>query len=117
MHNKNVGDKGENLATVYLEKLGYKILYRNWRFKFVEIDIIASKENVLHFIEVKTRTGAAFGRPEEAVTKKKMEQMKLGAEEFQYRNPQWKRVQFDVLAIRIFNDGNMEYWLNKDVYF
>lgn len=117
MDNKTIGNKGEDLAVAYLEKMGYTILHRNWRHRFIEIDIIASKEKIVHFIEVKTRTGRAFGHPEEAVTKKKMEQLKLGAEEFQYQNPQWKYVQFDVLAINIFNDGNVAYWFNEDVYF
>jgi len=117
MNNQNTGKQGEDLAVQYLENSGYKILHRNWRYRFVEIDIIASLENIVHFIEVKTRTGSAFGQPEEAVTKKKMEQLKLGAEEFQYQNPQWKYVQFDVLAIRIFPNNQVEYWFNKDVYF
>lgn len=117
MDNKATGRQGEDLAVNYLGKKGFMILHRNWRYKYVEIDIIAYKEKILHFIEVKTRTGAAFGLPEEAVSKKKMEQMKLGAEEYQYRHPEWKYVQFDVLGIRIFKDGNIEYWLNEDVYF
>ena len=117
MSNQNIGKQGENLAVKYLENLGYKILHRNWRYRFVEIDIIASLGNIVHFIEVKTRTGSAFGQPEEAVTKKKMEQMQLGAEEFQYQHPEWKYVQFDVLAIRIFPNNRVEYWFNKDVYF
>lgn len=117
MTNLSIGKNGEDLAVQYLEQNGFSIIVRNWRFRHVEIDIIASKENVLHFVEVKTRTGTAFGRPEEAVTKKKMEQLKIGAEEYQYRNPQWKYVQFDVLGIRLFSDGNVEYWFNQDVYF
>lgn len=117
MDNKATGKQGEDLAVNYLTQNGFTILHRNWRHRYVEIDIIAYKGKVVHFIEVKTRTGTAFGRPEEAVSKKKMEQMKLGAEEYQYRHPEWKYVRFDVLAINIFNNGNVEYWLNEDVYF
>ena len=117
MSNQSVGQNGENLAVTYLESLGFHIVARNWRFKYVEIDIIAYRKNILHFIEVKTRTSSAFGHPEEAVAKKKMEQMKMGAEEYQYRNPQWKYVQFDVLGIRLFINGKIEYWFNEDVYF
>ena len=117
MDNKATGKQGEDLAVNYLSKNGFTILHRNWRHRYVEIDIIAYKEKILHFIEVKTRTGTAFGLPEEAVSKKKMEQMKLGAEEYQYQHPEWKYIQFDVLAINIVNNQSVEYWFNEDVYF
>ncbi len=116
MSNRITGNSGEGLAVDFLQQKGFVILERNWRHKFVEIDIIASQNGVLHFIEVKTRTSTTFGYPEESVSKKKMEQMKKGAEEYQYRNPQWKLVCFDVLAINMYND-KIDYWFNEDVYF
>ncbi|MDE1192119.1 MAG: YraN family protein [Arachidicoccus sp.] len=117
MHNKTIGKDGEALAVNYFIQNGFTILHCNWRHGYIEIDIIAYKEKMLHFIEVKTRTGTAFGRPEEAVSKKKMDMLKRGAEEYQYKNPQWKYIQFDVLAVQILKDGSTEYWLNEDVYF
>ncbi|HTF30986.1 MAG TPA: YraN family protein, partial [Flavitalea sp.] len=66
--NMGTGKKGELLAAKYLLDLGFNILHCNWRYRKAEIDIIASKNSILHFIEVKTRTSLAFGYPEESVS-------------------------------------------------
>ncbi len=73
-HNK-LGQEGEQMASTYLEQQGYIILHRNWRYSHYEIDIIALKKEVLHFIEVKIRSSAKFGLPEESVTKKKFQNL------------------------------------------
>jgi putative endonuclease len=59
---------GEDLACEYLKKLGFKILERNYRRTYGEIDIIALEKDVLAFIEVKTRTSNLFGSPLESIT-------------------------------------------------
>lgn len=59
---------GENKACEYLKKLGFKILERNFRKTYGEIDIIAIEKNVLAFIEVKTRTSNQYGSPLESIT-------------------------------------------------
>lgn len=65
----NLGQFGENLACYYLQQQGYKILVRNFRCRhYGEIDIIAAKDEVLTFIEVKTRSSVLYGQPMEAVT-------------------------------------------------
>ncbi|MEY3819267.1 MAG: hypothetical protein RLZZ425_735, partial [Bacteroidota bacterium] len=64
MSNKEIGIFGENMAISHLSELGYEIMHRNWRYKHLEIDIIANKDNLLHIIEVKTRTSIEFGYPE-----------------------------------------------------
>ncbi|PSM52186.1 UPF0102 domain-containing protein [Campylobacter blaseri] len=51
------GYKGEDRAVKYLENIGFEIIKRNFRSKFGEIDIIATKDNILHFIEVKSTKG------------------------------------------------------------
>ncbi|MDB5232241.1 MAG: YraN family protein [Chitinophagaceae bacterium] len=66
--NKDIGNKGEDIAANHLQQLGFEILERNWRFRKWEVDIIASKGKLLHFIEVKTRTNLNYGRPEESIT-------------------------------------------------
>ena len=59
------GIVGEKLACTFFEQKGFVILHTNWRHGRCEVDIIASKNNVLHFIEVKTRSNKDFGLPEE----------------------------------------------------
>jgi len=76
LKNIDKGNNGENVAASYLLQNGYGILERNWRFKHWEIDIIAFRDNKLHFIEVKTRTSKKFGNPEQSVTEKKMNSLK-----------------------------------------
>ncbi len=65
------GQRGEQAAVMYLYQQGYTILHKNYRYKRAEIDIIALKEMVMVFVEVKTRTSSIFGYPELAVGPKK----------------------------------------------
>ena len=116
-NNKATGNKGEQMAAVYLKQLGYTIAECNWRHKHWEVDIIASKENRLHFFEIKTRTSDKYGKPEESIGKKKMQNLRNAAEEYLYLHPEWKYVQFDVLAISIYYGEPVEYFLMEDVYF
>ncbi len=68
------GTEGEEIASRHLVSCGYRILERNFRFRRCgEIDIIARDGDDLVFCEVKTRTGSAYGLPEEAVTPAKQE--------------------------------------------
>jgi len=113
LHNE-LGRKGEQLAEAYLLNLGYTILFANWRHARHEIDVIAVKAGVLHFIEVKTRRTASYGMPEESVSKNKLRNMISAAENFMQLHPQWKRIQFDILAISI--GPSIQYFLIEDVY-
>jgi len=115
--NQSKGNEGEELAASWLEKNGYNILERNWRFRHWEVDIIASKDTFLHFVEVKTRHSLRFGRPEESITRDKMSNLRNAAEEYQYQNPCWKYIQFDVLAITIIDEQVKEIYMIGDVYF
>lgn len=115
--NKQTGNEGEEMAANYLMQHGYKIIERNWRFKHWEVDIIASKENLLHFFEIKTRRTDAFGKPEESMSKDKMSNLKNAAEEYQYAHPEWKYIQFNVVAITLLYNQPPEFFLIQDVYF
>jgi putative endonuclease len=64
---KEFGDIGEEISCKYLEKIGYKIVERNFNCRQGEIDIIAKDKNEYVFIEVKTRSNLYYGRPREAV--------------------------------------------------
>lgn len=114
-HNET-GKAGEVLAAAYFERKGYAILHRNWRHKNWEVDIIAEKAGMLHFIEVKTITTLKFGNPEEKVDAKKIRYLINASEEFLYQYPEWRRIQFDVLAITMLKGKEAEYFLIEDVY-
>ena len=83
---REIGSIGENLATKYLESLGYHILDRNFKAKQGEIDIIAVDRNVLIFVEVKTRTNGAYGRPIDAINKVKQKHIKETTKFYIYKN-------------------------------
>lgn len=114
-HNQ-LGEQGETMAVNYLEENGFDILHRNWRYSYHEIDIIAEKNNLLHIIEVKTRTTVAGGHPEESVTKKKFKYLLNAANEFLYQHPEYRHVQFDILAITLLKGKEPEFFLIEDVY-
>jgi putative endonuclease len=114
-HN-DLGKKGEGLAMIWLKEHGYDMLHQNWRHSHYEVDIIARKEDVLHFIEVKARRSDRFGYPEEAVDNKKIQNLINAADEFLYHFPEWERIQFDVLSISLKQDGPHEYFFIEDVY-
>ncbi len=109
------GKAGEQLAADYLFKKGYQILAQNWRYSRWEVDVIAEKNAVLHFIEVKTRSSKKFGMPEEKVSHKKIQNLLHAAEQYLYLNPQWKRIQFDILSLLIIKDMPAEYFFIEDI--
>ena len=117
MSNKEIGLFGENMAISHLSALGFEIMHRNWRYKHLEIDIIANKDNLLHIVEVKTRTSIEFGYPEQFIHQKKMQFLKNGAAFFQYENPRWKYLQFDVISIFLNDKQIWELAFFEDVYF
>jgi len=73
----DVGKAGEDEAVRFLQKKGYKILERNYRSRYGEIDIIARDGNAIVFVEVKTRGGAAFGPPGASVDERKQRKMTI----------------------------------------
>ena len=114
-HN-DTGKTGENLATIWFEEKGYTILHKNWRHKNLEVDIIATQNDLLHFIEVKAVTTLKFGTPEDKVSEKKIRNLVNASEEYLFQNSQWKRIQFDVLSITMIKNSAIEYFLIEDVY-
>jgi ribonuclease HII len=74
------GQLAEGKAAEYLAGLGYEILQQNWKTKWCEVDIIAAKGGVIHFVEVKYRRDGRGGTGLEAITGKKLRQMKFAAE-------------------------------------
>lgn len=86
-HKQRIGHWGESVAAYYLEKHGYRLLGRNVRAARGEIDLLVECETVrgstlIVFVEVKTRTNASFGLPEEAVDARKVEHIFRAAEAY-----------------------------------
>ncbi|NIS09024.1 MAG: YraN family protein, partial [Candidatus Dadabacteria bacterium] len=91
---------------------GYKILNKNFRTKFGEIDIIGIEDNTLCFIEVKARSRTDYGNPEEFVTKKKQEKLWKTASIFIDTNsPEIENYRFDVISVDLEN-GEIEIFKN-----
>jgi putative endonuclease len=112
----DTGKKGERMAIAWLNERAYSILEQNWRYGRWEVDVIAEKEMVLHFIEIKTRRTKLFGMPEQSVGKNKMNHLINAAEQYLYQNPQWQRIQFNILSILILQGQPAEYFLIEDVF-
>lgn len=113
-HNK-FGADGEKLAADWLQEKGFEILHRNWRHSHYEIDIVAQKNKMLHFIEVKCRN-YSLGFPEDSVTKKKFKNLQKAANEYLFLNPDHKWIQYDILSITFFKNKEPEYFLLEDVF-
>ena len=97
-HNE-LGKKGEKIALEYLLKNDYKILETNYRYLKAEVDIIARKNDTLIAVEVKTRTSAYFGNPQDFVNPKKIKLL-LSAIDFYVTNADLDvEVRFDIIAI------------------
>jgi putative endonuclease len=109
MDRKEIGKLGEKMALEYLTDKGYTILARNYRVgRLGEIDLIASFEGSLSFIEVKTRTGNAFGTPAEAVTWKKQMTIRQVASCFlKAHGVVDMPVQFDIIEVMMTKEGRL----------
>ncbi|HVK96756.1 MAG TPA: YraN family protein [Flavisolibacter sp.] len=112
----DLGKKGEQLAVDYLVQHGYTILHRNWRHSHYEIDIIALKENLLHFVEVKLRSSNQFGNPEESVSKRKTKFLLQAIEQYLYLHKDVKNFHLDILSISMNEKSEPEYFFIEDVY-
>ena len=99
-----LGKEGEDFAVSFCKKKGYRVLEKNYKTVFGEIDIVARDGDKIVFIEVKTRADDTFGYPFEAVNARKREKIKKVALCFMKKFKQEVPARFDVLSI-IFEDG------------
>ncbi|NNK39353.1 MAG: endonuclease [Winogradskyella sp.] len=97
-HNE-LGKKGEQLAVDFLVENGYKILERNYRFDKAEVDVIAKLDEVLAIVEVKTRSTADFGNPQDFVKPKQIKNLVKAIDEYVTVNSLDVEVRFDIVAI------------------
>lgn len=97
-HNQNVGAWGEETAAAWLTSRGYEVSRRNVRTPYGEIDIVAQKNGVTYFIEVKTLTSSKSFFPEHQITARKLEHMLGSASHYTAENGV-ERWQIDVIAV------------------
>ena len=97
---KLLGDKGERAACRFLKKLGYRIVARQYRNQFGEIDIIALDGECVVFVEVKTRSSTSAGQPFEAVTLQKQQKLtRLAISWLKKHRRMNNSARFDVISI------------------
>ena len=106
-HRRQLGKWGESVAAVHLEAKGFRLVERNWRSVYGEIDIIAQDNGELVFVEVKTRRGNHMGTPEEALTRQKAEKLRQLAQLYLAENGSEQDWRIDLVAIEIDSRGKL----------
>lgn len=99
-----LGALGEALAVDHLTRMGLRILDRNWRCRYGELDVIASDPGTrtVVFVEVKTRTGDGYGGLPHAVTERKVRRLRrLAGLWLAAQDERWAAVRIDVIGVRI----------------
>ena len=99
MNHIELGILGENLAANHLQKNGYNILERNFRWNKLELDIICEKDGQLVVVEVKTRNTAVYGEPLESVNRRKQRQIVKATNEYILMHEIDLEVRMDVISI------------------
>jgi len=104
-HN-DIGNAGEALARRHLEEQGYAIVATNWRRGHDEVDIIAYREGLIVFVEVKTRSTTDHGNPEEFVTRAKQRAYIRMADAYVQQHRRTEEVRFDIISVLVGPEGN-----------
>ncbi|WP_422748347.1 YraN family protein [Mycobacterium sp. WMMD1722] len=105
-----VGARGEQLAVDHLSGLGLRVIDRNWRCRYGELDVVAADPatGTVIFVEVKTRTSDAFGGVAQAVTPQKVRRLRrLAGLWLAGQDRRWAAVRIDVIGVRL-GQGNPE---------
>lgn len=96
-----LGAKGEQLARSFLIRKGYEILDINWCYQKAEVDLIASFDSKIIFIEVKTRSSVNFGQPEEFVDESKQRNLRRAADQYIYLMNFDGEIRFDIISVLV----------------
>ena len=108
---QNTGSEGEDLACLHLQEKGYEIIEQNYRFGHGEIDIIAKDQNILVFVEVKTRNNLNFGMPETTITQNKRKQIRKIASAYLYEK-EIKDIDCRIDVVAILLNKNEKPYIN-----
>ena len=113
-HNK-LGRLGENIAKKFLRQKGFIIIALNWRHLHYEIDIISKHQNVLVFVEVKTRSTYRYGFPDASIDDKKENRLREAAEIYIEQKDLHNEIRFDIVSV-VKNNLEEKICLNKCRY-
>ncbi|MCD6452765.1 MAG: YraN family protein [Dehalococcoidales bacterium] len=109
MNRRDTGILGEKLAQNFLKKRGYYIRETNYRCPYGEVDIIATRNDYLVFIEVRTKKSLQFGSPEESVTQAKKERLKATAQHYQQNHDNLPSLwRIDFVAVELNQPGDIQ---------
>ncbi|MFA5524456.1 MAG: YraN family protein [Tissierellales bacterium] len=110
---RTIGNIGERIALNFLLKNGYKILERNFRVKFGEIDIIALIDHTIVFIEVKSRSNNKYGFPYESVNYKKQQKIIRVAQNYiKIKNIKECQYRFDIIEVYLNSSEKINHIVN-----
>ena len=109
------GKEGEDQASMWLRKNGFLLRDRNWRQGRYEIDIVAERQGIIHFVEVKTRRAGSLNSPERAITATKQHALRQAAAAYVAQHRIREEVAFDMIAIDKFPDGMMDLRFIPDI--
>ncbi len=98
---KQIGDEAEQAIAQLLTERGHKIIARNWRKRYCEIDIVSVKGDTIYFTEVKYRRNDKYGNGFDAIGAKKQQQIKFAAEVFLAHNPKFRQCNVGLLAASV----------------
>jgi putative endonuclease len=112
----HTGRLGEEIACEYLQKKGYQIIHKGWRYKHLEVDIIIYDGPVLVFVEVKTRSKNIYGMPYEAVDWKKQRKLDRAANIYISKTKHIGDIRFDIISIVINKEEKPDLLHIKDAF-
>lgn len=112
---KEKGNKGEQLAVNFLSKLGYAILYRNFRSGKAEIDIIAKDNNFIVFVEVKSRSEFKGEMPRELLSNAQQKRIIEAAHNYIVDNDINEEARFDFISVTLDQQNKIEHI--KDAFY
>lgn len=112
---KELGLRGEKYAVEFLLNRGYEILFQNFRIQKSEIDIIASKDKILSFVEVKTRMNMDY-RPELLLSESKKQAILRAAEAYKVMNNYEGEIYFELICVILNKEGVVEIEQYQDIF-
>ena len=110
-----IGRQGEEIAVSYLRREGFLIADTNWRSGRYEIDIVAHRGGMTHFVEVKTRSALSLTTPEQALTQSKIDAMHRAVKAYLAQRRIFGEFELDLVAVDMFPDGTSNVRFIRDV--